>query len=1181
MRLKSLELIGFKSFLEPTTIGFSSGVTAVVGPNGCGKSNVVDAIRWILGEQAPTRLRGKSAEDLIYAGNDANHPAGMAEVTLILEAHEDTFPEPFGGLNEVAVTRRIYRSTDSEYLINRIPCRLKDITEFFMAAQIHSRGYALIEQGRIDEIIQAKPIELRAMVEEAAGLALFKGRREMSERKLERVRENLARVDDVISEIERQLNFARRQAKKAEHYKLTRSELSALEKLAAAQRLLQQHSELAEQSAHAVELREQSTSAHQQAAALQHRAGQAETALALVRDELGSAGRELETLRVAFEERARTRSFFERRLAALSELGPNLQNRLAELELKVTAARAARAANGARLARELNRDDGDGEFALSTLREQHQAADRTLRESEASVERLKDELSEVMREAAVVRGRLGDLAGERAELEQQLARLAVSTADSDDEVTVLRRNVVAKETAVAAARAEVTRCEAVQRETAEREIELRGRLEHQNLRVAAVREARGTAAMQARRLESGRASDTLRNVLESLNGDGPATAPMMLLDVMKAPPALEPALRAVLGEQFDAVVVDSPEFALRAIEILKQREAGRLSFIPESVIADAAAHEPIEAPGIIGRLLDMVEIEPRFASLVETLMGHVIVADDLRAALAASNLNGYSSLFVTREGDLLAPDKMISGGSGYRVEADAEIDMRKRLQALEMAEQAVVESEAAYEELLLCSQWARLAYQDDTEQLRAARGHVNQAEHAASDARAALVRGERQFTLAEANRANAQRRIAEIAELAVGANKRLEELARREQALRAQLVSAVTTLSEHRAAAKRLADAMLELAAKVEARKATLKAVDLELRHQRRIADELEAQVAQHRGEIERAAVERGELQRELATLEAQDQAASQRRSEFEAAVEDLTIRCTEREHELQGLRDGLTGARQATEALEAEAMQCELRCERARTLIEELERAFKEKFQIDFAAEANDLEITLSGRDERQDAERLQELRARAEKLGEVNLAAESEVQELEERAGALESERTDLRAAVNDLSHTIQKLNREARKRFAETFEGAARNFSELFPKLLRGGKGRLELTQADDVLDAGVNILVQPAGKKIKEIGLLSGGEKALSAMALIFSLFLLNPSPFCVMDEVDAPLDEFSLAAFTSLVFELKARSQFIVITHNQRTMQAADNIHGVTMERPGISRIVSLKIPAAA
>src|ERR1700674_3280685 len=257
MRLKSLELLGFKSFLDSTTIGFAPGMTAVVGPNGCGKFNVVDAIRWVLGEQAPTRLRGKSIEDLIYAGNDSNAAAGMCEVSLILEAEEGRLlPEPYSALSEVAVTRRAYRSGESEYLLNKIPCRLKDITEFFMAAQIHSRGYSLVEQGRIEEIIQAKPHELRTLVEEAAGLSLFKGRREMSERKLERVKENLARVDDVLSEIERQLSFARRQAKKAETYKVVKAELGELERYSAGRRLIELHADLGAESARDPALRE-------------------------------------------------------------------------------------------------------------------------------------------------------------------------------------------------------------------------------------------------------------------------------------------------------------------------------------------------------------------------------------------------------------------------------------------------------------------------------------------------------------------------------------------------------------------------------------------------------------------------------------------------------------------------------------------------------------------------------------------------------------------------------------------------------------------------------------------------------------------------------------------------------------------------------------------------------------
>jgi chromosome segregation protein len=466
------------------------------------------------------------------------------------------------------------------------------------------------------------------------------------------------------------------------------------------------------------------------------------------------------------------------------------------------------------------------------------------------------------------------------------------------------------------------------------------------------------------------------------------------------------------------------------------------------------------------------------------------------------------------------------------------------------------------------------------ESFDAARSRIEDAERGAAAARSAIAKAEQQLALAEAGSANTSRRLAELTIAVVSSNARMEELALLEQSARARLGEASAGLAERRNETKRLGDAMLTAGARVEARKRELAALAQELLHLQRMTAELETQIDQNHAQLERARSERIEFQREVANLAAQDDTGAARRGELEEVVGTLTQRCAERENELARARANLKDARDRLATLESEAVDCSLKRERARTLIEELERSFAEKFLADFNSVADDLDTALSGRNSVQDGARLHDLRARAEKIGEVNLAAESEVRELEERAGVLTTERADLQAALNDLTHTIHKLNREARKRFAETFEGAAKNFELLFPKLLRGGKGRLELTAADDVLDAGVNILVQPAGKKVKEIALLSGGEKALSAMALIFSLFLLNPSPFCVMDEVDAPLDEFSLAAFTGLVSDLKQSSQFIIITHNQRTMQSADHIHGVTMDRPGISRIISLKIPAA-
>ncbi len=1178
MRLKSLELVGFKSFLEPTTISFAPGMTAVVGPNGCGKSNVVDAIRWILGEQAPTRLRGKSAEDLIYAGNDQNPPAGLAEVSLILEAEEGSqLPEPYSALSEVAVTRRVYRSGDSEYLINRIPCRLKDITEFFMAAQIHSRGYSLIEQGKIEEIIQAKPHELRSMIEEAAGLSLFKGRREISERKLERVKENLSRVNDVISEIERQLNYARRQAKKAEQYKIIRAELSELEKLTAARRLIAERETLALESERAAQLAASIEAARSEAGQAQAAVESATTETQSVRGELSSAERELESLHAGSAQRERTREFLTRKLRDLTESEPAILAKIAELENRATLARAARAEAGARLARETAAAESTGESALADLTAQLRAAESDLKEAERNSENLRDDLADIVREAAVVRGRLADLAGERAELEQKLAEF--NSGDDgmqrlDALISAAAGQLAAEEQRLERCREELAGFEITEREAKEHEIEARATLEHLAQRLKSMR-ARLAQAQSAHSISE--KDQRLTNVLESMNGDRPPTPPSWLHDVLRAPAELAPALQAVLGGELESVVVDSPAFALRAIEILKRDQAGRLSFVQEPD-TEVVPHPAIEAPGVAGRLVDMIEVDPRFRRLAEALLGHVLVTDDLNAALAASNLNGRGTLFVTREGDVLNPGRMIAGGSmidsgaaGRAADAMAREAAARELEQVEEEHRTVAarlaESQAAREKA--------------AGERAAAAARLKECERAVAEHRDAASRARQALALAQAEMAAAQRRLGEIAELMVAANVRLEELAHAEQDARGRLAAVREELGGCRATAEKLTSAVADAAAHVEARKSEIASMERELRHAIETADQIDAQIRENAASLDRSRAERADFERELNTLAEQQEFARVREAELAEIVERLRAECAEREQGLEAKRLELKAVRDALQKLESDAMESNLARERARTLSEELSRSFHEKFEADFDSMAPEIIPALEGRDPAQDEARLQELRARAERIGEVNLAADSEVKELEERAEVLGKERADLDAALQDLTKTITHLNREARKRFAETFEGAAKNFEELFPKLMRGGKGRLELTEATDVLEAGVNIMVQPAGKKVKEIGLLSGGEKALSAMALIFSLFLLNPSPFCVMDEVDAPLDEFSLARFTDLLGDLKARSQFIVITHNQRTMQRADQIHGVTMDRPGISKVISLRIPEAA
>ena len=851
-----------------------------------------------------------------------------------------------------------------------------------------------------------------------------------------------------------------------------------------------------------------------------------------------------------------------------------LRARLVDLESNATLARANRAEAGATLAREIAAGGGDADAALKEISLKHEAANNQLKHAERRGEECKDDLSDVVREAAVIRGRLGDLAGERADLENRLAAAAVETPALASALEAARESMRAAEADLEASRAAAAELEGSRRAAAEREIEARTALDHLTARVNSMR-----AVLVARgELHSDNSSNAvdlrLRTILESLNGDRPAVDPAILKQVVRAPLALESALKAVLGDQMDAVIVESPQFAIRAIEILKENRAGRMDFVQEPDAA-VAAHPSIDAPGIAGRLVDMLEVERRFSPVAEAMLGHVMLADDLHSALAASNLNGRGTVFVTREGDLVWPGRMISGGSAE--DNHAAVDVA----AIEAETRELARAEEEHRTRVGQFAAVRAERERADAGLEQGRSAARDAERAANECRDALARAEQSMALAEAHGGNSRRRLGELADLVIASNARLEELAKLEQEARARLGVMVGEIASMRAVAEELGAVMLEAASKAQARKSRLGALESELAHARREADALEAQIDEHRATLERSHAERAEFERELETLAAQDVAARARQTDLEAELSRLRADCEASERELESRRADYKTTQESLTALEAETTDCGLKRERARALSEELARAFVEKFGAEFDAMAADIIPALDGRVAADDDARLVELRAKLERIGEVNLAADSEVKELEERAGVLGAERADLQSALDDLTKTITHLNREARKRFAETFEGAAKNFAELFPKLLRGGKGRLELTDAGDVLDAGVNVLVQPPGKKVKEIGLLSGGEKALSAMALIFSLFLLNPSPFCVMDEVDAPLDEFSLAAFTTLMAELKARSQFIVITHNQRTMQRADQIHGVTMDRPGVSRIISLRIPQAA
>jgi chromosome segregation protein len=1176
MRLKSLELVGFKSFFDATKVSFAPGITAIVGPNGCGKSNLVDAIRWVLGEQAPGRLRARAAEDLVFTGSDSRAQAGMAQVSMVLEADEGAlFPEPFSKHSEVSVTRRIYRSGDTECLLNKMPCRLKDIGEFFMAAGIHSRGYAIIPQGKVEEVIQAKPLDLKALVEEAAGLALYKERRELSERKLERVKENLARVDQVLAEIERQLAFARRQAKKAETYRALKTELGVLEKLCAARRIVNTRLDLERAAAEKERLKgevEQARESRAQTGALVERV---EKELNQLDQQLVANTKEGETLSAAAAERERARQFLARRRAEIDERIPQITARLGELAEKGAAARQT----CSELERELAcapLPDDQGESALSAAQAEFASARAELERHEAQTEQLRDELAEALREVTAARAQIAQMERERGELLQRAAQADRVLSAACAALQKAQSELSAVTTEIERLQEQAAQSEADFAAATERELAARDTVERQETALAGAREAVDAALRRARRLELDAAEERLRVVLDSMDGERPASTPRFLADVIRAPLELEGALSAVLGELLGAVIVESPSFALKAVEVLREKQSGRLSFVPQDLngVQNGAGYRLNGAR----RLVEMLAIDENYAGLAEALLGHVEVVDDVASALEAASNGHYGRIFVTRYGDVVRPGGIVSGG--HRMASEQVVETEQTLpvsQAQELLARAEEERELLRQALVSAREMCRQA----EARLGAAREASAKARMAADAARSACERARREQELAADYRNKTLHRLSEIDTALPEAKAHVEEIEAAQQVQRDQLAQLRQLVAEKRTLADEAGVKLRTLDAELKARKERRESLVRQLHQARLLADQIAAQLTDEERALERTRAEREELAREAEKIGANDEAA--RESTLTLAAEALRLRRAREElaSELEEACSALKRAESELSRLETENVECGLKQERLSALFDELTRSFLERFQVEFERYSSESGATPDAQDIDESESRLAELRARVERLGVVNLEAENEVAELADRAEKLRSERADLDKASQDLTQTIQKLNREAKRRFRETFESAARNFAELLPKLMDGGEGRLELLDINDEGVEGLGVLVRPPGKRVKELGLLSGGEKAISALALIFSLFLLKPSPFCLLDEVDASLDERTLTAFTRLLGEFQGRSQFILVTHNQATMRAADQIHGVSMPQPGVSQVISLKLSEAA
>lgn len=1175
MKIKRLEISGFKSFADKVVLDFQQNVTGVVGPNGCGKSNIVDAIRWCMGEQSAKNLRGKAMEDVIFVGSENRKPLGVAEVSLVFSTEDGRAPAKYLDYAEIQLTRRLYRDGESDYLINKTPCRLLDITELFMDTGVGTRAYSIIEQGKIGQILHSRPEERRFLIEEAAGVTKFKSRKQLALKKIEGTRQNLARLADVLGEIRRQLASLQRQAKKAEKFREVRDELREIELLFTAReyRETQEQRGAAERELAALNQRIREVFAASSVGEAQAEEArvtllEAEKELAVAQEEIFRVRSEFSTTGNGLEFQRKELTGLDSRLARLAAESAELENRLKEcgeqrglLELR----RDTGAVDAAGMQAELEKV----EEALSG----HQLTEEGLNRE---LENRRRELFTALAEAAQFKSRFENAQKRLAALRERADRHAREAMQLAERREQLRQRAEALEKEIAAGQHE-------QEELQTRMSALRGHEDGLKLRLPEVEKG-----WQTRRDDLNRSSSRLHSLKEleaQFAGFGQGTRTLMkeaslrnrfsgvLADAVQAPPELEPALESALADRLQCILCSDERDAFGALEFLKANNGGRAGIaLPLEIQAS-------DLPSLAGAapLAEQVQVAGPFAGLIRNLLATVMLTDDINVALRLARLHPGLT-FVTRAGDMVAQGGIISGGSGEQVGAGL-IHKKREIRELELSVARLEEETASLgkqrDDLRRQSQEVAEGLKRGGVQLHQAElkltGLLKDRQQAAEEVARIVERLEVQSLEAE-NLNEEQAALETELKLAGEQTTRTGESSRLLEAEASRLKEALEVCRVQLAAARENATAIrVQTATVKEQHDAGLRALtDLEQR-----TEEIVLRMAADREELEAGNASRAQLQTEMGAAAERLESLVREQAESEQRVTAIRSRFEEAGASLNLIEVQLKKSREESDAVRQLQGKFNLRFSTLTLQGEHLEQALLERSRITMAEALARLE---SGEfDEAARRGRQVELQRLLDEMGEVNLMAIEECAGMEERFNFLSGQKDDLEESLRGLQQAIQRINRTTRQRFQETYNLVNAKFQEVFPRLFCGGRAELRLTDEEDLLETGIEIIVQPPGKKLQNVTLLSGGEKALTAVALIFSIFLIKPTPFCLLDEVDAPLDDANIGRFNDMVREMSEISQFIIITHNKATMQVADTLYGITMEEPGASRVVSVRL----
>ncbi|MHB0969370.1 MAG: chromosome segregation protein SMC [Thermoanaerobaculia bacterium] len=1162
-RLEKLEISGFKSFYDPAELMFPAPMTAIVGPNGCGKSNICDAIIWVLGEHRASNIRGETMEDVIFQGSERRRPLGMGEVTLTLST-DNGHPEADDG--RISINRRVFRSGESEFRLNGKRVRLKDISDILMDTGLGIRNYSVMEQGKIDLILSNKPQDRRRLIEEAAGITKYKSKRRAAELKLDETQANLLRIDDTLAEVNRNLNSLKRQAAKARRHKEFSELLSTAKRSLYAGKVIfvrgeQEAAEQALAAGQAAESEAAATLAREEAALAETRtvlSGRA-TRLAAIRDDGGRMNAEAERLR----------TFLEQSETNLSDL-------------------LLRAETGRGQISELNSEAAEQQAVLEEKRRTLEAATlerNRLREVADDLERNRQEKSDA------VRTHEKTIASSRETLMRTIARISearnqghqIEIAVEKCEFYLGKLNETAKKVLE-------------NRDDARLRMEEHQKLVHeaeqalvdaqQKWRDAVERRDALTASRDGMRdsLKSSRdvisqttyRLDSLRTLLMSLESQEEEVRRAVLelaptaaaaAESVHASEGFETALDALLRDISRAVVVESSDTAIEAIHRLRERGAGRGSF----VTLDFRPEEWESAPGdahtaILG--------DGAIADAVRAAVTGTFIVPDLRAAIAQARLQPHAT-FVTRDGDMVR-GPIIQGGrhEGARgvFTIKRELSDLEQLLTVEETKATGIASELQNVEL-------ELASADDARII--AEEHVKQAENQLREKSGSrdrvvseLERFEKDLEVATEERSLYEEEKAQLLTRKSQALEMLQSLEKSEQETQQGIRESEEALQAARVEFESITEVASKARVDLEAASGNVNAIQREHENASRVVASLTSRVKLLESEIASIDTRRSETdhavvssREQLGTLLVALTELGEQRIVVEGEVSDLDARVRE-------LETSAVAARDAWNAQRESLFENERRLDRARAAFNLL----REQISLDLHAGIDALtDVEPPADDESRDAleSEVARLADQIEKIGPVNVLAIDEYKELEEREKFLRTQRDDLVQSIESLRSTIRKINLTSRELFRDAFAAINKSFVEIFTALFGGGVAGMQLLDEEDLLESGIELVAQPPGKKTQSIALLSGGERALTALALLFAIFRYKPSPFCLLDEVDAPLDEVNNERFVRLVRDMSRDTQFIVITHSKRTMEAADVLYGVTMEEAGCSRLVSV------